>query len=72
MAGVGESEVAEHVERPADELEEALKAAHQHRSSRRLQKAVRRVGLHALQLLEVFPSAKKEVFKQLGEQGDEE
>jgi hypothetical protein len=67
LAGVAESEVAEHVERAADELEEALKVAHQHRSSPRLKDAVRRVGIDARQLLEVFPAIKKEVFKQFEE-----
>jgi hypothetical protein len=42
MAGVAESDVSSHVERAADEIEEALKAAHQHKSSKRLQAAVRR------------------------------
>jgi hypothetical protein len=70
LAGVAESEVADHVERAADELGEALKAAHQHKSSKRLQNAVRRVGLDALQLLEIFPTVKKEVFKQAEEDED--
>ncbi|MEK6261293.1 MAG: hypothetical protein AABP62_22055 [Planctomycetota bacterium] len=61
MAGVAESEVAEHVERAADETEEALKAAHQHKSSKRLQHAVRRLGGDALQLLDVFPSIRKDL-----------
>jgi hypothetical protein len=61
MAGVAESEVAEHVERAADETEEALKAAHQHKSSKRLQAAVRRLGGDTLQLLDVFPAIRKEL-----------
>jgi hypothetical protein len=65
MAGVAESEVSRHVERAADEIEEALKAAHQHKGSRRLQEAVRRVGLDALQLLKVFPALKNEFMKQI-------
>jgi len=63
MAGVAESEVAEHVERAADEAEEALKAAHQHKASRRLQHAVKRLGSDTMQLLEVFPSIRKELLE---------
>jgi hypothetical protein len=65
MAGVAESEVSSHVERAADEIEEALKAAHQHKTSRRLQEAVRRVGVDALQLFAIFPAIKKEIVKQI-------
>jgi len=68
MAGVAESEVSSHVERAADEIEEALKAAHQHRSSKRLQEAVRRVGGDAVQLLGIFPAIKREILKQLQEE----
>jgi hypothetical protein len=64
MAGVAESEVAEHVERAADEVGEALKAAHQHKSSKRLQAAVRRFGFDAVQLLDVFPKIKSEVLSE--------
>ena len=65
MAGVAESEVSSHVERAVDEIEEALKAAHRHKTSKRLQEAVRRVGGDAVQLLAVFPTIKKEILKQL-------
>jgi hypothetical protein len=61
MSGVAESEVSEHVERAADEVEEALKAAHQHKSSRRLKLAVKRLGLDVSQLLEIFPAIRKEL-----------
>ena len=63
MAGVAESDVAEHVERAADEAEEALKAAHQHKSSKRLQYAVKRLGSDALQLLDVLPAIRKELLE---------
>jgi hypothetical protein len=65
MAGVAESDVSSHVERAADEIEEALKAAHQHKSSKRLQVAVRRVGADAFQLLALFPGIRKELLKEL-------
>jgi hypothetical protein len=65
MAGVAEADVSSHVERAADEIEEALKAAHQHKSSKRLQAAVRRVGSDAFQLLALFPGIRKELLKEL-------
>jgi hypothetical protein len=61
MAGIADADVATHVERAADEAEEALKAAHQHRSLQRLQQAVKRLGGDALQLVELFPSVKQEL-----------
>ena len=61
MAGVAESEIGEHLERAADEIEEALKAVHQHKKSKRVEAAVQRVGLDAMQLLEIFPNIKKEL-----------
>ncbi len=64
MAGVAESEVSEHIERAADETEEALKAAHQHKQSKRLQKAVRRLGADTLQLLEVFPAIRDDLLQE--------
>jgi hypothetical protein len=67
MAGVGESDVARHVERAADEVGEALKAAHQYKTSKRLQGAVRRFGIDALQLLGVFPAIKQELLKDGGD-----
>jgi hypothetical protein len=62
MAGVAESEISEHLERAADEIEEALKAVHQHKKSKRVQAAVRRLGMDAVQLLEVLPEIKKDVW----------
>lgn len=64
MAGVSESEVAKHVETAADELEEALKAAHHHKQSSRVQAAVERLGADAIQLLGVFPAIKKKILKE--------
>ena len=61
MAGVAESEVAEHLERAADETGEALKAVHQHKSSKRVQQAVRRLGKDSLHLLDMFPAIQKEL-----------
>jgi hypothetical protein len=64
MAGVAESDVSEHVERAADEAEEALKAAHHHKDSKRLQHAVKRLGNDALQLAELFPAIKQELLSE--------
>ena len=64
MAGVDEDEISKHIERAADEIEEALKAAHHHKDSARLQAAVRRIGLDALQLLDVFPSIKDDLLSE--------
>ena len=64
MAGVDEDEISKHIERAADEIEEALKAAHHHKDSARLQAAVRGIGLDALQLLDVFPSIKDDLLSE--------
>lgn len=60
MAGVVETEIASHIERAADELEEALKVAHQHKDSPIVQAAVRRLTSHALHLLDMFPAVGQE------------
>src|SRR5579862_3218395 len=57
MAGVAESEVATHVETAADEAEEALRAAHHHKSSTRIADAVTRLGVDSIELAKLFPSA---------------
>lgn len=67
MAGVAESDVVRHIERAADEIGEALKAAHQFRSASNLQKTVRRFGTDALQLLGIFPQIRTELLKELQE-----
>jgi hypothetical protein len=61
MAGVAESEIGEHLERAADEIEEALKAVHQHKKSKRVLAAVNRIGLDVMHLLDLFPDIKKGV-----------
>ncbi len=60
IAGVAESEVSEHIERSADELEAALSAVHQFRkgASDRLLLAIKRLGVNAKQLLSLFPSVR--------------
>jgi hypothetical protein len=62
MAGGDESETAKHVERAADEVEEALRTAHHHKKSKRLQEATRRLSIDAFRLLDLFPAVRAEVF----------
>ncbi|MFH1923584.1 MAG: hypothetical protein ABIP48_27305 [Planctomycetota bacterium] len=64
IAGGAEAETAEHIERAADEVEEALGTAHHHKGSRRLQKATERLGSDVLQLLELFPKIKAELLSE--------
>jgi hypothetical protein len=64
MAGVDEEEISTHIERAADEIEEALKAVHRLKGSPRLQVAVKRLGQDAMQLLDIFPAIKAEVMEE--------
>ena len=61
IAGGEETEVVESVERAADEVEEALRAAHRYRKSRKLQSATERLGLGVLRLLDLFPDLRSEI-----------
>jgi hypothetical protein len=65
MAGVSEAEVATHIETAADEVEEALRAAHHHKSSSRVQAAVRRLAGDCAELTKSFPVVLKELKKEL-------
>ena len=56
IAGGDETETSLHVESAAYAVEEALKTAHHHKSSPRLQAAVKRLAQDIDQLLEVFPA----------------
>jgi len=58
MAGGSEAETAQHIERAADEVEEALGTAHHHKKSKRLRNATERLGRDVLQFLELFPKLK--------------
>jgi len=62
-AGVDESEIIVHIERATDEVGEALSAAHRHKASRKLQAAVKRLGVDVMQLLELFPAVKAELLE---------
>ncbi|MCH8043539.1 MAG: hypothetical protein IID44_07450 [Planctomycetes bacterium] len=61
MAGGDEAETAKHIERAADEVEEALGTAHLHKKSKRLRESTERLGRHVLQLLELFPGIKRDL-----------
>lgn len=63
ITGEPADEVAGHVERAAQEAEEALSYAHHHKESKRLQQAVKRLGADALQLLDLFPAIKDDLLK---------
>lgn len=63
MSGVSESEIATRIERAADEAEEALRAAHLHKESKRVGDAVERLALDAHQLLSIFPDVKARIKK---------
>lgn len=56
IAGGDEEEVVRYVEEAANNLELALSRAHLFREAPELQKAVRRLGAHAIQLMKVFPN----------------
>ena len=61
IAGGEESEVLEHVARAADEVEEALRAAHRYRRSRKLMTATERLGVGVMRLLDLFPDLQREI-----------
>jgi len=61
IAGGSEIETTQHIERAADEVEEALATAHHHKKSKRLGNATERLGRDVLQLLQLFPKIKKEL-----------
>lgn len=64
LAGIGDIETARHLERAADEVEEALGTAHHHKKSKRMREAVQRLGADVFQLLELFPSIKKDLLSE--------
>ena len=65
MAGVSESEVASHIETAADEAEESLRAAHTHKTSKRVRDAVNRLALDTIQLARLFPDVLDVMKKEL-------
>jgi hypothetical protein len=64
LAGGDEAEIVRYIEDAADNLELALTRAHLYRGSITLQKAVRRLGADALQLLSVFPRIYEELVEE--------
>jgi hypothetical protein len=61
LAGGDESQTTLLIERAADNIEEALRTVHHHIKSPALSKAVKRLGLDALELLGKFPALKEEL-----------
>jgi hypothetical protein len=64
-AGVGENDVIDLVAGASDNIQLALTEAHLFRKSPRLQKAVQRLGSDTGALLNIFPSVKADVLKEL-------
>lgn len=60
-AGIGEQELLDLIQGASDNIQLALTDAHVHKGSDKLQRAVRRMGADALQLLTLFPTIKKEL-----------
>jgi len=65
MAGVSEVEVATHIETAADEVEEALRAAHTQKGSIRVKEAVERLAVDTVQLVKLFPDVVVKVTEEL-------
>ena len=61
IASGQESEVLEHVNRAADEVEEALRTAHRYKRSRKLMTATARLGQGVMRLLDLFPELRREI-----------
>lgn len=61
LAGGDEAEILRLIEQAADNLETALGTTHHFKKSKRIQDAVARLGKDAMQLLDIFPGAKREV-----------
>lgn len=66
IAGGDEAEIVKLIEDAADNLELALTGAHLYKGSVPLQKAVHRLGAHALQLLSIFPKIHEDLLKEQG------
>ncbi|MCC6486912.1 MAG: ParB N-terminal domain-containing protein [Candidatus Hydrogenedentes bacterium] len=66
-AGVGEQEIVDLISGASDNVQLALTEAHVYRKSDQVQKAVRRLGIDLVALLNVFPAAKADILKELGE-----
>lgn len=63
LAGGDEDETATHIERAADEIEEALTSAHRYSKSKKLLRPVRRLAEDIFQLLKLFPQIQTEVLE---------
>ena len=60
-AGGDEPEILRLIEKAADDIELALTRTHLYKKSKKIQRAVRRLGADANQLLDIFPSIKAEL-----------
>jgi hypothetical protein len=66
-AGVGEQEILDLIAGASDNIQLALTEAHVYRKSDSLQKAVKRLGIDAVALLNVFPAIKATILKEMSE-----
>jgi len=64
LAGGDEPEVVKHLDRAADEVEEALRTVHRHKKSPRVREASKRLGEDVMRLLEIFPDVKADIFSE--------
>lgn len=64
ISGGDVEETVRHVERAADEAEQALGTAHRFKTDRALAEAVERLGQDSLQLLSLFPEVKRRVLEE--------
>lgn len=64
IAGGDEPEIVRYIERAADDIELALTRVHLYKKSKQIRQAVKRVGAHTLQLLDIFPNIKEGLQKE--------
>jgi hypothetical protein len=60
-AGGDEPEILKLIEKAADNIELALTRVHQYKKAKRIQEAVGRLGIDAIQLLGIFPQIKEKL-----------
>lgn len=63
IAGGDEPELVNLLEQAADNVESALSTVHQYKKSKKLQRAVERLGIDTLQLLNIFPQIYEQITK---------
>lgn len=64
IAGGDEPEIVRYIEKAADDIELALTRIHLYKKSKKIQRAVERLGAHTLQLFDIFPKIKEGLQKE--------